>query len=159
MPKTSDFRAFLPDFSPFRGCFEIRFKVRDQEVVGSNPVASTIKTHAKGVYFRSVACVFFYAEMSVLKKTKADGTSAFLLSVINFFRIHIVVRKPVPGYLFPLGPFFTVVAIGVYGNSASGQKFTPYFDICRIHQMNKIVHNYVHAVFMEIAAVSEPEKI
>ncbi len=85
--------------------------------------------------------------------------SAFLLSVVDFFGIHIVVRKPVPGYLFPLSPLLSVVAIRVYGNSSAGQKLTPYFDICGIHQINKIVHNYVYAICVEIAAVSEPEKI
>ena len=68
-------------------------------------------------------------------------------------------RKPVPSYLFPLGSLFAVVAIRVYGNSAARKKFAPYFDICGIHQIYKIVYNYVHAVFMEIAAISEPEKI
>ncbi len=70
-----------------------------------------------------------------------------------------MVRKPVPGYLFPFGPLLAVVAIGVNGNSAAGQKLAPYFDICGVHQTNKVVHNYVHAVFVEIAAVSEPEEI
>ncbi len=72
-------------------------------------------------------------EKSRLEKIEADIMSAFSLSVVDFFGIHIVARKPVPGYLFPLGPLFSVVAIGVYGNSSAGQKLAPYFDICRIH--------------------------
>ncbi len=92
-------------------------------------------------------------------QNKSGRTSASLLSVVDFFGIHIVLRKPVQSYLFPLGPFFAVVAIGVYGNSAAGQKFAPYFDICRVSQINKVVHNYVHAILVKIAAVSEPEKI
>ena len=85
--------------------------------------------------------------------------SAFLLSVVDFLGIHIVVRKSVPGYLFPLGTLFPVVTVGVYGNTAARQKLSPYFDIRGVHQINKVVHNYVNAVFVEIAAVSEPEKI
>jgi len=34
-----------------------------------------------------------------------------MLSVVDFFGIHIVARKPVPGYLFPLGSLFAVVTI------------------------------------------------
>ena len=68
-------------------------------------------------------------------------------------------RKPIPCHLFPLGPLFSVVTIRVYGNSAAWKKFAPYFDICGVHQINKVVHNYIYAVFVKIAAVSEPEKI
>ena len=57
-----------------------------------------------------------------------------------------MVRKPVPGYLFPFGPLLAVVAIGVNGNSAAGQKLTPYFDICGVHQVDKVVNSRV-AVF------------
>ena len=82
-----------------------------------------------------------------------------LLSVVDSFGIHIVAREPIPGYLFPLSPLFTVVAIWINGNSAAGQKFAPYFDICRVHQINKVVHNYVNAVFVKVAAVSESKEI
>lgn len=34
-----------------------------REVVGSSPTVSTIKTHAKGAYKTSPACVFFYAKI------------------------------------------------------------------------------------------------
>ena len=67
-----------------------------------------------------------------LKIIKADGRP-LLLSVVDFFGIHIVVRKPVPGYLFPFGPLFSVVAIGVNGDSAAWQKLAEYFDISGIH--------------------------
>ncbi len=98
-------------------------------------------------------------EKSRLEKIEADIMSAFSLSVVDFFGIHIVVRKPVPGYLLPLGSLFAVIAIGVDGNSSAGQKLAPYLYVCGVHQSNKVVHNYVNAVLVEIAAVSEPEKI
>lgn len=63
------------------------------------------------------------------------------------------------GNLLPFGSSLAVVAIGIDGNAASGQKFAPYFDILGVQQSDEVLHDDVDAVLMEIPMIAEGEEI
>lgn len=67
--------------------------------------------------------------------------------------------KAFPCNLFPLGSRLAVIAIRVDGNAATRRELAPHLDILRVHQGNKILHDDVHAVLVEIAMVAEAEQI
>ena len=67
--------------------------------------------------------------------------------------------QSVPCHLFPLGSRSAVVAVRVNGNAATGQELAPDLDICRLHQLNQIVHDDVDTVLVEIAVIPETEQI
>ena len=82
-----------------------------------------------------------------------------VLSVIHFLRIHIVVKEPVLCHLFPFGSALAVIAVRIDGNASTGSELAPYFDIFRIHELNQIFHDYVYAVLMKVAVITEREQI
>ena len=81
------------------------------------------------------------------------------LSVIHLFGVQVVVRKALPGYLFPLCSGSAVITVGVDGDTASGEEFAPDLNIGGLHQLYQVVHYYINAVLMEIPVVAEAEKI
>lgn len=63
------------------------------------------------------------------------------------------------GEALPFGAGTAVVGVRVYGNAAARGEETGDLDVFRVHQANQVLHDFVHAVFVEIAVVPETEKI
>ena len=63
------------------------------------------------------------------------------------------------GEVAPFGAGDAVVAIGVNGEAASGEKFTPHFDVPGTEQLDQIGHDDIDAVFVEVAVVPEAEEV
>ena len=70
-----------------------------------------------------------------------------------------MLSKSVPCHFFPFCTRLTVIAVRINGNSAAWEKFSPYFDIFRLHKLNKVIHNDVNAVLVEISVIAEAEQV
>ena len=70
-----------------------------------------------------------------------------------------MVGQAVPCYIFPFGARSAVVAVWVNGNTAAWCKFAPHFDIFWIHEFDKIFHNDIDTVLVEIPMIAETEQI
>lgn len=62
-------------------------------------------------------------------------------------------------HLLELRTFAAVVGIRIDGNPATRSKDTGDFDVFRIHQTNEVLHDFVHAIFVEVAVVAEAEQV
>lgn len=82
-----------------------------------------------------------------------------LLTVVDFFWVHIVVSETVNCDLLPHCPIFAVVAVWVYGDAAAGRKFPPYLNILGVHKPYQIFHNDVHTVLVEVPVIAEAIEI
>ena len=60
-----------------------------------------------------------------------------------------------PGNLFPARIRAAVVGVGMDGNAAARREFTPDLDILRIHELDEVLHDDVHAILVEIAVIAE----
>lgn len=58
-----------------------------------------------------------------------------------------------------LSAWTAIISIRVYGYASARGEEACYFNIFRIHQLDKILHDSVDAVLMEIAVVTETEQI
>ena len=67
--------------------------------------------------------------------------------------------KALLSQLFIFGSRLAVVGVWPDADAAAWGKDTGYFDILRIHQLNEVLHDDVHAVFVEIAMIAEAEEI
>ena len=67
--------------------------------------------------------------------------------------------KALLSQLFIFGSRLAVVGVWPDADAAAWGKDTGYFDILRIHQFNEVLHDDVHAVFVEIAMIAEAEEI
>ena len=65
--------------------------------------------------------------------------------------------KSFPCHLFPFCAGLTVIAVRVNGDTPAGQEFSPNLNIFGIHELYQIIHDDIHAVFMEIAVIPEAE--
>ncbi len=83
----------------------------------------------------------------------------FCLSIIHFFRVHIMAEEAVAGEVAPLGAWDAVVAVGVDGEAASREEFAPDFDVAGAEEFDEVGHDDVHAVFVKVAVVSEGEEV
>lgn len=81
------------------------------------------------------------------------------LPIIHFFRIHIMMKETEPGEIPPFSPWNAIVAVGIDGKTAAGEKFAPHFDIPRAQETDEVRHDHIHAVFMKIAVIAIAEKI
>ena len=61
--------------------------------------------------------------------------------------------------LFPLCTSLAVVCVWIDGQTTARRKLAPYLDVLRVHQLHKVFHDDVDAVFMEVAVVAEAEEI
>ena len=82
-----------------------------------------------------------------------------LLPVVHGIRIHIVPQQPVPGHIAPFRAAPAVIAVWVDRQPASWKETAPHFDIPRIEELDQVIHDEIHTVFMEIAVVAVAEKI
>lgn len=56
-------------------------------------------------------------------------------------------------------PRTSVVCVRIDGDSTARGENSGHFYILRIHQLNQILHDFVHAVLMKIAMVTETEQV
>ena len=66
-----------------------------------------------------------------------------------------MVEEPVLCHLFPLRSGHAVIAVRIDGNASARSKLSPHFNILRIHELYQVLHDYVYAVFMEVAVITE----
>ena len=64
-----------------------------------------------------------------------------------------------PCHLLPLCVRHAIVAVWVNRNTTSRQKLSPYFDISRVHQLNQVIHDNIHAVLMKIAMIRAADSL
>lgn len=60
-----------------------------------------------------------------------------------------------PGDLFPARVRTAVVGVGMDGDAAARREFAPDLDILRIHELDEVLHDSVHAILVEIAVIAE----
>ena len=53
----------------------------------------------------------------------------------------------------------SIICKGVDADAAAGGEDTGYLKVLRIHQLHKVLHDDVHAVFVEIPVVAERKEI
>ena len=90
-----------------------------------------------------------------------DAVSFFRPCVgsLHFVLLHIVPEQPFARHLLKRRACASVIGERVDGDAAARGEFAEHFDVFRIHQPNQILHDDVHAVFVEIAVVAEAEQI
>ena len=71
----------------------------------------------------------------------------------------IKIETPVKGDLLPACTGLAVVAVRVNRNTAARGKFAPDLNVFRIHKADKVFHDDVHTVLVEIAVIAEAEQI
>lgn len=82
-----------------------------------------------------------------------------ILTVCYALRLHIVEMKALFGSLFPLCTRLTVVCVWIDGQTTARRKLAPYLDVLRIHQLDKVLHNRIYTILMEVTVVTETKKI
>ena len=68
-------------------------------------------------------------------------------------------EQPLLGQLLVFGAGATVVGVWIDADAATGREEADDLDVLGIHESDEILHDDVHAVFMEIAVVAEREEI
>ena len=67
--------------------------------------------------------------------------------------------EALPCHLLPISAGLAVVTVGIDGETAAGQEFTPDFYVFGIHELYQVFHDYIYTVFVEIAVVPEGEQV
>ena len=70
-----------------------------------------------------------------------------------------MIHKTMFCQLLILGSRFTIVGIRIDADATTWCEITRNFDIFRIHQLDKIFHNDVHTIFMEITMIAETKQV
>ena len=70
-----------------------------------------------------------------------------------------MVCHAVPSDFLPAGARLAVVAVRVNRDAAARRELAPDLDVLRLHELDEILHDDVHAVLVEIAVVAEAEQI
>lgn len=78
-----------------------------------------------------------------------------ILTVCYALRLHIVEMKALFGSLFPLCTRLAVVSVWINGQTTARRKLAPYLDVLRIHQLDKVFHDDIDAIFMEVPMIAE----
>lgn len=52
-----------------------------------------------------------------------------------------------------------VIGIREYGDSTTRSEKTCYFNVFRVHQFDKVFHDFVYAILVEVSMITETEKI
>jgi len=63
------------------------------------------------------------------------------------------------GELLVLRAWLAIVGVRPDADAATRGKDTCYLDVLRVHQLDEVLHDDVHAVFMEVAMVAKTEQI
>ena len=78
-----------------------------------------------------------------------------ILTVCYALRLHVVEMKALFCSLFPLCTRLAVVCVWIDGQTTARRKLAPYLDVLRIHQLDKVFHDDVDTIFMEISMITE----
>lgn len=70
-----------------------------------------------------------------------------------------MVHHAVLSHLFVFGSRFAVVGVRVDRDAAAWGEFAPDFNEARVHQLDQVVHDNVHAVLVEIPMITEAEQV
>ena len=70
-----------------------------------------------------------------------------------------MIGKAIPRHLLPTRPGLAVIAIWIDRDPAPGKETPQYLDIFRIEQSDDVLHNDIHAVFVEIPMIAERKKV
>ena len=70
-----------------------------------------------------------------------------------------MLHQAVHSHLFKLGALSAIVAVRVNGNAPSGSKLTPHLNVLGVHKLDKVLHNDINAVLVEIAVITEAVQI
>ena len=73
--------------------------------------------------------------------------------------LEVVVQEPVVGHLLVLGAWRAVVGIGIDADAAARREEADDLDVLGLHEADKVLHDGVHAVLVEIAVVAETEEV
>lgn len=73
--------------------------------------------------------------------------------------LHSVLHEALLGECLVFGAGSAVVGKREDAYSAARLEESRHFDIARVHQLHQVFHDDVHAVFMEVAVVTEAEEI
>ena len=71
----------------------------------------------------------------------------------------LVSPEPLAGHILVGRAGGTVVGVGVYGYAATGCEDAQHFDVAWLHQPDKVFHDDVDTVFVEVAMVAEREEV
>ena len=111
----------------------------------------------KGVHYEMTVLVDDYELLVQDYHAFEAGTEVGLL--VKPFDIHIMHKETLLRSLLPFGSRLAVVGIRIDGQTAARQEFAPNLNILRLHQFDKILHNDIYAVFMEITVITEAEQV
>ena len=78
-----------------------------------------------------------------------------ILTVCYALRLQVVEMKALFCRLFPLCTRLAVVCVWIDGQTTAWRKLAPYLDVLWIHQLDKVFHDDIDAIFMEIPMVTE----
>ena len=78
-----------------------------------------------------------------------------ILTVCYALRLHVVETKALFCSLFPLCTRLAVVCVWIDGQTTARRKLAPHLDVLWIHQLDKVFHDDIDAIFMEIPMVTE----
>ena len=78
-----------------------------------------------------------------------------ILTVCYALRLHVVEMKALFCRFFPLCTRLAVVCVWIDGQTTARRKLAPYLDVLRIHQLDKVFHDDVDTIFVEVPMVAE----
>ena len=78
-----------------------------------------------------------------------------ILTVCYALRLHVVEMKALFCRLFPLCTRLAIVCVWIDGQTTARRKLTPYLDVLRIHQLDKVFHDDIDAIFVEVPMIAE----
>ena len=81
------------------------------------------------------------------------------LTVVDAFRIQIMVQQAVTCEVLPFRSENAIVAEWIDGEAASWQELAPYLDITRAKQADQIEQDLIYTFYKYVAKVSVAEKI
>ena len=70
-----------------------------------------------------------------------------------------MVEKTESCKVVPFGAWDAVVAVGIDGEAAAGEEFTPYFNIAGTEKTDEVFHDHIDAVLMEVTVVTITEEV
>ena len=78
-----------------------------------------------------------------------------ILTVCYALRLHVVEMKALFCRLFPLCTRLAIVCVRIDGQTTARRELAPYLDVLRIHQLDKVFHDDVDTIFVEVPMITE----
>ena len=73
--------------------------------------------------------------------------------------LKIVVEKAELGHLLIFSARPAIIGIGIDADSATRGEYACHLNILWVHQADKVLHNLIHTILMEIAMIAERKEI